>query len=70
MDIWNLFFEIFYFFSFLLIGYYNLSKGFVIAPDTADYSKWSDNLISYNLNLLDYYNQKNFAFKTYFISYL
>ena len=51
------------FFSFLLIAYYNLSKGFVVAPDTADYSKWSDNLISHNLNLLNYYNQKNFAFQ-------
>ncbi len=51
------------FLSFLLIAYYNLSKGFVLAPDTTDYSNWSDNLINFNLNLFDYYNQKNFAFQ-------
>ena len=37
----NLFLYVSILISFSIIAYYNLSKGFVVAPDTSDYSKWS-----------------------------
>lgn len=46
--------------SFSLILIYNLSKGYVMSPDSHGYSRWADELINLNLNLKAYYSENTF----------
>ena len=45
---------------FSLILIYNLSKGYVMSPDSHGYSRWADELIKLNLNLKAYYSENTF----------
>ena len=46
--------------SFSLILSYNLSKGYVMSPDSHGYSRWADELIKLNFNLIAYYSENTF----------
>ena len=51
--------------SFSFIAYYNFNIGFRMSPDSMTYSKWADNLIRLNFNLIEYYKQNSFINPNY-----
>lgn len=56
-------------FSFSLILYYNLHKGFVMSSDSLWYSDAADDLIKLNFNLLSYYFQNTHTIPSFFYTF-
>lgn len=56
-------------FSFSLISYYNLYKGFVMSSDSLWYSDAANDLIKLNFNLLTYYFQNTHIIPSFFYTF-
>mgnify|MGYP001281796039 CR=1 FL=1 len=46
--------------SFSLISYINLNIGFIMSSDSHAYSRWADELIKLDFNLVNFYNQNTY----------